>query len=273
MGDRTMVVSPNRGQGSLYNLTFDEVQSHLGNNICKPLNTMNLDELLRNLMSVEEGQLVQNTSSSSSALLFLKNLNLNGTLRKKTVDELWKEIVHKQHVNEMEKEQSTLGETTLEEFLVRAGVISPQPIMAIDPMVMVSQQADWLQFQMAAVQQQHQQQQQQMIVLDSSFNVSESVYENPVLDVRYSENQLALSMPMPAISSASSDSQVAAERKRRCSDEMMEKAIERRQKRMIKNRESAARSRARKQVNIGDYMHFLIVLMERIYDLLDFSVN
>ncbi|KAK7855122.1 abscisic acid-insensitive 5-like protein 3 [Quercus suber] len=170
MGDRTMVVSPNRGQGSLYNLTFDEVQSHLGNNICKPLNTMNLDELLRNLMSVEEGQLVQNTSSSSSALLFLKNLNLNGTLRKKTVDELWKEIVHKQHVNEMEKEQSTLGETTLEEFLVRA-----------------------------------------------------------------------------AISSASSDSQVAAERKRRCSDEMMEKAIERRQKRMIKNRESAARSRARKQ--------------------------
>lgn len=277
MGDRTMVVSPNRCQGSLYNLTFDEVQSHLGNNICKPLSSMNLDELLRNVMSVEEGQLVQNTSSSSSALLFLKNLNLNGTLRKKTVDELWKEIVHKQHVNEMEKEQSTLGETTLEEFLVRAGVISPQPIMAIDPMVMVSQQADWLQFQMAAVQQQHhhhqQQQQQQMTVLDSSFNVSESVYENPVVDVGYSENQLALSMPMPAISSASSDSQVAAERKRRCSNEMMEKAIERRQKRMIKNRESAARSRARKQVNIGDYMHFLIVLMERIYDLLDFSIN
>ena len=236
---------------------------------------MNLDELLRNVMSVEEGQLVQNTSSSSSAFLFLKNLNLNGTLRKKTVDELWKEIVHKQHVNEMEKEQSTLGETTLEEFLVRAGVISPQPIMAIDPMVMVSQQADWLQFQMAAVQQQHhhQRQQQQMTVLDSSFNVSESVYENPVVDVGYSENQLALSMPMPAISSASSDSQVAAERKRRCSNEMMEKAIERRQKRMIKNRESAARSRARKQVNIGDYMHFLIVLMERIYDLLDFSIN
>lgn len=112
-----------------------------------------------------------------------------------------------------------------------------------------------------------------MTVLDSSFNVSESVYENPVVDVGYSENQLALSMPMPAISSASSDSQVAAERKRRCSNEMMEKAIERRQKRMIKNRESAARSRARKQVNIGDYMHFLIVLMERIYDLLDFSIN
>ncbi|GLT67426.1 hypothetical protein SLA2020_397370 [Shorea laevis] len=236
------MVYPNKAQGpQLYNLTFDEVQTQLGN-VGKPLNCMNLDELLRNIIWVEEGgQLVQNPSPSSlsSASFFLGNLNLNGTLSKKTVDEVWKDIV-----NEVDN-QSTLGETTLEEFLVRAGVVNPRPIMGIDnPMV-----TDSLQFQMAAVQQE-----QPMTVLDSNFDFSDqSVYENPVV----SDNQLgmSMSMPMPAISSTSSGSQVAAERKRRCSDEMMEKTIERRQKRMIKNRESAARSRARKQAYTNQLEH------------------
>ncbi|KAG2709201.1 hypothetical protein I3760_05G227600 [Carya illinoinensis] len=259
MADRTMV-SPNNAQEphfppllarqcSLYNLTFNEVQRQLGN-IGKPLSRMNLDELLRNVILVEEGRLVQqnsSNSSSSSASFFLGNLNLNGTLSRKTVDEVWKEIVHRQHVNEVAnqsvQQQLTLGETTLEEFLVRAGVINPQPIMAIDPMVMLSPQTDWLPFQMASVQQQE----LQMTVLDSNFNVSESVYENPIVDVGFSENQLAMPAPMSAISSTCSDSHLATQRKLRCSD-LMEKTIERRQKRMIKNRESAARSRARKQL-------------------------
>ncbi|MBA0777264.1 hypothetical protein Gotri_005307 [Gossypium trilobum] len=276
MGDRFMM-SPNRSEGqhfpplasqisSLYNLTFDEVQSQLGK-IGKPLNDMNLDELLRSLIAVEEGGLVQNpssfsSSSSSAASFFLGNINLNGTLSKKTVDEVWKEIVNNGggNVNAMDnrfvQHQLTLGETTLEDFLVRAGVINggiqdgvihPQQFMAIDPMAVVSQQADWLQFQMAAVQQQHHHhQQQQMTMMDSNFNVPESVYENQVVDVGYHENQLAITMPMPAMSATSSDSQPTAARKHRYSD-VMEKTIERRQKRMIKNRESAARSRARKQ--------------------------
>ncbi|KAB2076510.1 hypothetical protein ES319_A06G045800v1 [Gossypium barbadense] len=269
MGDRFMM-SPNRSEGqhfpplasqisSLYNLTFDEVQSQLGK-IGKPLNAMNLDELLRSLIAVEEGGLVQNPSSSSSsssaASFFLGNINFNGTLSKKTVDEVWKEIVNNGggNVNAMDnrfvQHQLTLGETTLEDFLVRAGVINggiqdgvihPQQFMAIDPMPVVSQQADWLQFQMAAVQQQ-----QQMTMMDSNLNVPESVYENQVVDVGYHENQLAITMPMPAMSATSSDSQPTAARKHRYSD-VMEKTIERRQKRMIKNRESAARSRARKQ--------------------------
>ncbi|XWS21562.1 hypothetical protein CRYUN_Cryun30bG0064800 [Craigia yunnanensis] len=243
------MMSPNRAEGqqfpplarqsSLYNLTFDEVQSQLGK-LGKPLNAMKLDELLKSLIAVEGG-LVQNpSSSSSSASFFLGNFNLNGTSSKKTVDE-----------------QLTLGETTLEDFLVRAGVINcgrqagvlnPQQFIAIDPMAVVSQQAYWLQFQMATVQQQ----QQQMTVMDSNFNVPESVYESQVVDVRYPENQLAITMPMPAMpampamSATSSDSQATTSRKHRFSD-VMEKTIERRQKRMIKNRESAARSRARKQ--------------------------
>ncbi|XVF36807.1 hypothetical protein REPUB_Repub19eG0090200 [Reevesia pubescens] len=265
MGDR-FLMSPNRAEGqqspltrqtsSLYNLTFDEVQSQLGK-IGKPLYAMKLDELLRSVIAVEEGGLVQNPSSSSASF-FLGNFNLNGTLSKKTVDEVWKEIVDHGNVNAMDnqfvQQQLTVGETTLEDFLARAGVINsgsqdgvlnPQQFMAIDPVAVVSQQADWLQFQMAAVQQQ-QQQQQQMTMMDSNFNVPESVYERQVMDVGYLENQLEITMPMPAMSATCSDSHPTTARKHRYSD-VMKKTIERRQKRMIKNRESAARSRARKQ--------------------------
>lgn len=193
--------TPLARQSSLYNLTFHEVQSQLGN-VGKPLNCMNLDELLRNIIWLEEeGQIVQNpSSSSSSASFFLENLNLNGTLSKKTVDEVWKDIVNEVD-NQSIKQKSTLGETTLEKFLVCAGVVNCRPIMGIDPMsVMVSQQTDSLQFQIAAIQQE-----QEMAVLDSNIDFSDQlVYENPVVDIGYFDNQLGMSMPIPKIELLSS---------------------------------------------------------------------
>ena len=297
------MVSPNGGQGPPYNnLIYDhEVRSQMGN-IGKPSlmsNHMNLNHelaMIKNVQTVsgdnQDGvQIVQNPSSSSSSSspppsYFLGNINLNGRLSKKTIDQVWKDTVHHEHEvdhsnqSAVVQQQLTLGETTLEDFLLgAAGVINNsmgnnnnnisnnnnhngvagnhhQPLisMGIDPMVVVSQQADWLQFQMAS-------QQQQMGAMDTSYNVSESVYENPVGDIGYSENQLALSMPMPATSAAPSELSKVNNvgRKRRYSDEIMEKTIERKQKRMIKNRESAARSRARKQViivNIGYKMQY-----------------
>ncbi|XP_048226575.1 ABSCISIC ACID-INSENSITIVE 5-like protein 3 isoform X2 [Ricinus communis] len=261
------MASPDRAQEQQFpcNITFDQL-----GNVGKLLSTMKLDEFLKNVISVEEAQLLQNvnpssssssSSSSSARPFFLGDFDLNnGMLSKKPVDDAWKDIDNQEHVNVLANQsiQQRLGETSLEDFLVRAGVVNignqnamldpHQPIMDINSMVVVSQQEDWLQLQRTAVQQEQQQQQHQMTVLDSDFYVSESGYENPVVDVGYADNQLAITMPMPAISATSSESQAVAEKKRRYSDEVMEKTIERRQKRMIKNRESAARSRARKQL-------------------------
>ncbi|KAM1292535.1 hypothetical protein ACFX2I_019481 [Malus domestica] len=64
-----------------------------------------------------------------------------------------------------------------------------------------------------------------------------------------------MSMPMPTISTSLSEFHATAERKRHFSDEMKEKMIEMRQKRMIKNSESAARSRARKQAYTNQLKH------------------
>ncbi|XP_042479504.1 ABSCISIC ACID-INSENSITIVE 5-like protein 2 isoform X2 [Macadamia integrifolia] len=275
MGFRTMV-SPNRGQtahfpplarqGTLYNLTLDEVQSQLENS-GKTLDSMNLDELVKSVIGAEQDQIVQNAASSSSSTAVTPgNLNLNQTLGRKTVDEVWKEIVQQVQGNAGHdgsvQRQPTLGETTLEDFLVRAGAINfGNQDGAVDEQQLVaaaSQQADWLQFQMAAVQQQ-----QQMTVLDSTMSLPVSVFGISSLDVGYHENQLALSMPMPLVVATPTESQGAVDRKRRFSDEIKEKTIERRQKRMIKNRESAARSRARKQAYTNQLEHEIAQLKEK----------
>ncbi|XP_021890717.1 ABSCISIC ACID-INSENSITIVE 5-like protein 3 [Carica papaya] len=249
--DRVMVSSPNRpeeqefqsqkSQGSVYTLAIDEVQT-----LCKKSSSSS------------------SSSSSFSHPLILGNLNLHGTLCKKTVDEVWRDIVHCDHGNDgvqtqQIQRQLPLGETRIEDFLARAGIINignthrsnlidHQPLMSVDPMVIMSHQhADWLQFQMSSFQQQ---QQQNLTMVDSSFCVSESMCENPVVDCGYGETQLGVTAipPLQAMVATPAESQGGGEqRKRRYTDEMMEKTIERRQKRMIKNRESAARSRARKQ--------------------------
>ncbi|MQL71727.1 hypothetical protein Taro_004060 [Colocasia esculenta] len=271
-------------QGSLYSLTLNEVQSQLG----EPLTSMNLDELLRNILPLEGDQppVVVDLESpspgpaSGSGLRRQGSVTVTRALSKKTVDEVWRDIQRCQedrggdeHRVGPEREL-TLGEMTLEDFLVKAGVVVEGPekkrngnvgsTMGGDALVGAQgypQGVHWLQqyHQAPPLQQQllpqnqrptQQQQQQQvqqnvMAVYAPCRPVVQplGVGVGSMLDAGYSDTQLTMSSPMMG---ALSDTQTPG-RKRIASGDMAERTVERRQKRMIKNRESAARSRARKQ--------------------------
>ncbi|XP_039013560.1 ABSCISIC ACID-INSENSITIVE 5-like protein 2 isoform X1 [Hibiscus syriacus] len=96
----------------------------------KPLGSMNLDELLNNVWSNESNPTLgmdNGSISSSSSLQRQASLTLVRALNGKTVDQVWTEIQHGQkrrYGEEMKdhEREPTLGETTLEDFLVQAGL-------------------------------------------------------------------------------------------------------------------------------------------------------
>ncbi|XP_061352307.1 ABSCISIC ACID-INSENSITIVE 5-like protein 6 isoform X2 [Gastrolobium bilobum] len=133
-------------QNSWYGFTLDEVKSLLGD-MGKPLGSMNLDELLQNVWTAEANKIVgieneQVSSSSSSSLQRQASLTLARALSGKTVDDVWREIQQGQKkrygddVNIQDREM-TLGKTTLEDFLVQAGLFaeaSISPTVVLDAM-------------------------------------------------------------------------------------------------------------------------------------------
>lgn len=130
-------------QSSVYSLTFEEFQNTVGG-MGKDFGSMNMDELLKNIWSAEETQNMVASSSGNqpdctNGLQRQGSLTLPRTLSQKTVDEVWRDISKEyslkdgiaggsgggQGPNNMPQaqRQQTLGEMTLEEFLVRAGVV------------------------------------------------------------------------------------------------------------------------------------------------------
>ena len=246
-------------QNSMYSLTLDEVQNQLGD-LGKPLSSMNLDELLKNVWTVEAnrtmGLEVEGTPfANQTALQCQASISTTSALGKKTVDEVWKDIQQSKHDGEMKsrERQPTLGEMTLEDFLVKAGVVTEAPMDKKDggSVVLVDtnaaqqfqQQGQWLQYP-AHPQYQHPQQSMMGVYMPGQSILQPlHIGAGSMMDVSYSENQVALPPPLMG---TLSDTQTTA-RKRGVPEDRIEKTVERRQKRMIKNRESAARSRARKQ--------------------------
>ncbi|KAF5747005.1 Abscisic acid responsive elements-binding factor 2 isoform 1 [Tripterygium wilfordii] len=124
-------------QPSIYSLTFEEFQNTMGGCLGNDFGSMNMDELLKKIWTAEETQSMTMTSTSSAGqdgqqLQRQGSLTLPRTLSQKAVDEVWRDIAKDCGVGKdgnaavganYPQRQQTLGETTLEEFLVRAGVV------------------------------------------------------------------------------------------------------------------------------------------------------
>ena len=250
-------------QGSLYSLTLNEVQSHLG----EPLHSMNLDDLLKNVTAADgspylpmdiESTATQQYPSSGSGLQRQGSITMNLALSKKTVDEVWRDIQQKKGNNGQSsnhERQPTFGEMTLEDFLMKAGVVAEGADKSSSEAGNVSfpQGPHWLQqyHQMPAVHQQQPLQQKAQQVMGAYVPGCPvpkplGVGSSAILEAVYPDGQVGMSCPMVV---AISDPQTPR-RKRGVREDVEEETVQRRQKRMIKNRESAARSRARKQVGL-----------------------
>ncbi|KAD6119639.1 hypothetical protein E3N88_10910 [Mikania micrantha] len=234
-------------QGSLYNLTLDEVQQQLGD-LGKPFSSMNLDELLTAVNTAEANQGMSGINPNYTELT-----KIDSGVTRKTVDEVWQDIQQGEKkkknassdddenrkggsfTNCDRKRQTTLGEMTLEDFLVKTGIIAESSPGKKSQEQNLKQQESkqWLNYQNPTIQQQN-------VIMAGCYQVQQpfSVTGNPLMDVGY--------VSPASLMGGLSDRQMSG-KKRFASGDVMEKTVERRQKRMIKNRESAARSRARKQ--------------------------
>ncbi|QHO46771.1 ABSCISIC ACID-INSENSITIVE 5-like protein [Arachis hypogaea] len=167
-------------QGSLYNLTLDEVQNQLGN-LGKPLGSMNLDELLKSVFTAEAGgcgggggggQASSGLGSGTDANIQQQHAQLAS--RKKSGGN------SNNNDKKTKETPPTFGEMTLEDFLVKAGVVAESfatednAMSRVDSNVAsqhnVSDQVHWIQYQIPSVQpaphlqhNQHQKQQNNMI--------------------------------------------------------------------------------------------------------------
>ncbi|KAL0740060.1 hypothetical protein Bca4012_081573 [Brassica carinata] len=212
-------------ENSFYSLKLHEVQNHLGSS-SKPLGSMNLDELLKSVWSAEANQPPEGTEEGITRQ---GSLTLPRGLSRKTVNEVWRDIQQDKNGSSadlngerIDDKQPTLGEITLEDLLLKAGVVT-EAMTVPQNVVNVASNGQWAQY--------HQPQHQGFMPY-------------PVCDLQ----EMVVS-PTSLMMGGLSDAQQVHGRKRVASSggEFVERIVERKQKRMIKNRESASRSRARKQ--------------------------
>ncbi|KAK1315123.1 ABSCISIC ACID-INSENSITIVE 5-like protein 7 [Acorus calamus] len=294
-GPPTTVAAGLARQSSVYSLTLDEFQNTLGG-LGKDFGSMNMDEFLRSVWMAEETQGMAGSAAigggggpmepsgvggsggggggggdggGGGGLQRQGSLTLPRTLSQKTVDEVWRELSTAEVGGPpppavgLPRRQQTLGEMTLEEFLVRAGVVREDANAAA-----AATQFDQRMYQPPPPMPQQQLFPKQTAAGGPVFGIGEVVGNGGLMQggglgmvglgggaVTVAAGGGVGSSPVNQISNGdlSSLSPVpyvfnGAMRGRKGTGQV-EKVVERRQRRMIKNRESAARSRARKQAH------------------------
>ncbi|KAI7735042.1 hypothetical protein M8C21_017146 [Ambrosia artemisiifolia] len=288
-------------QGSIYSLTFDELQNTMGSSIGKDFGSMNMDELLKSIWNAEETQTNDNNNNNNNNSTAANGVQQGGrdsgngsgtgngsggniqrqgsltlprTISQKTVDEVWKDISKEFNgfgQPNLPQRQQTLGEMTLEEFLVKAGVVREDQELVNKPngnglfcdltnsqnnpvFGAVGVQGSNLPLNVNGVRSTQSQQKSQYL-FPKQTNIA---YGGGVMNIGLVGPGVTVgTVGSPAVSSDGMGknngdtssvspyefSGIARGRK----GGAVEKVVERRQRRMIKNRESAARSRARKQ--------------------------
>ncbi|XVF19720.1 hypothetical protein REPUB_Repub11eG0135200 [Reevesia pubescens] len=281
-------------QSSIFSLTLDEIQLKSG----KTFGSMNMDEFLANLWNVEENQVptqfIQNEPiddngvGSQPTLVRQGSFSIPTPLCKKTVDEVWfeiqKDLPQQRKVNnitdhEPPQRQQTFGEMTLEDFLIKAGVVqepsgSSQQKKVIIPIQTNGTSLD-ADYGMGHVigSSQHKMLtpiQNSNASLDANFGMGHVMglgfpgHQIVANNLVAAGNGYAAAYPIftqtkTIIGESSNVAEngngtnsllepaAVLQNRKRIIDGPPEVVVERRQRRMIKNRESAARSRARKQ--------------------------
>ncbi|XP_021279091.1 ABSCISIC ACID-INSENSITIVE 5-like protein 1 [Herrania umbratica] len=280
-------------QNSIFSLTLDEIQLKSG----KTFGSMNMDEFLANLWNVEENQvpsqLNQNEPISDKGMGSQPTLARQGSfsiptpLCKKTVDEVWfeiqKELPQQRKANnitdhEPPQRQQTFGEMTLEDFLIKAGVVQEPSGSSqrkkVTPVIQTNGTSLDANYGIGHVIGSSQQKmvtpiQNNNASLDANFEMGRHVmglfpgHQIVANNLATAGNGYAAAYPIftgsKIIMGESSNGAengngtnsllepAVLHNKKRIIGGPPEVVVERRQRRMIKNRESAARSRARKQ--------------------------
>ncbi|KAL3839805.1 hypothetical protein ACJIZ3_024396 [Penstemon smallii] len=302
-------------QSSIYSLTLDEFQHTLSDS-GKNFGSMNMDEFLNSIWTAEENQAQAhtthitpsgnntdavpyplreiNTTSKDKGIAKQPSLTKQGSINipellcRKTVDEVWSEIHNNQpqkndgqseshNPNNTTQSQHTFGEMTLEDFLVRAGIVREQnqgaPVPPQQPPYGIYQNTDptvGSNFAprpvIAATYQAIPHSGQGAMKRGGGYpGVNYGGRMGIVNGGGFGQVQgLGMGSPVSPVSSdglcanqVESGNQYGLDMggirsggRKRIIDGPVEKVVERRQRRMIKNRESAARSRARKQAEL-----------------------
>ncbi|KAF8377186.1 hypothetical protein HHK36_030559 [Tetracentron sinense] len=211
MASSTSANSDLARQSSLYSLTIAELQTDPSKNF----GSMSMDELLKNIYGdnpaaevIPEAGGGDGEANGGGVLSRQGSVSLPKNVGNKTVEEVWKEI----SAGGGDRELRATGEMTLEDFLTMAGAVREE-----DVRISAAEEPGQGIFAVNSM-------------MNDQFQQQQQQFEGPILGFGNGV-----------------EGGGRGRGKRRALQEPIDRVAQQRQRRMIKNRESAARSRERKQ--------------------------